>query len=734
MRLLVFLLLLVPALARPTLWIIGDSTVRNQTAGQQGWGDPLVAEFDPARIEVVNRAIGGRSSRTFLTEGRWEAILAHLAPGDFVLMQFGHNDGGEMFEGKRPRASIRGIGEETETGTVALTGKEETVHSFGWYLRKYCREAKARGATPIVASLIPRNRRDDEGRIVRSDGDYAGWARQAAEQAGARFIDFNGVLAERYDRLGEEETDALFAMPDRTHTSPAGARYNASVLAGQIRTLEGCPLGSFLRDRDCWLPRVFSDHMVLQRDLAIPVWGRTHPGAPVVVRLAGSKAATTADRDGNWSVELPSQPAGGPFQLRVEAATTRSFDDVMIGEVWLCAGQSNMDFSVAPTERLPYAGTRDWEEELTRADAPAIRMFTAAYAYQEFPQPDVEGRWRVASPETVRDFSAVAWFFGRKLHGELGVPVGLITCAHGASKAEAWTSREKLLSVEAFAPLLERFDGKYRHFRDHPELFAEYGQARARWIREGREGRAPGHPNPYRDRHSPAVLFDGMLHPLIPYGIRGAIWYQGESNVDTRGLYPQLQQALIEDWRARWDRGEFPFLFVQLAAHREPKDEPGDSSLATMRESQAAALSLPNTGMAVTIDIGEAKDIHPRNKQDVGHRLARLALAGTYGRELVPCGPTFESATVEGSAIRVDFDHVADGLVARGGALEHFAIAGEDGKLVWAEAKIEDDSVIVSHPSVPRPVHLRYAWADNPASANLFNSEGLPAAPFRIDP
>lgn len=237
-----------PALAtgKPTLWIIGDSTVKNNTRNQQGWGTPLKSLFDPEKITVENHAIGGRSSRSFLTEGRWDAILTKVHPGDFVLIQFGHNDGGEYFTGNRPRASIKGTGEETKSGTVETTGQQETIHSFGWYLRHYCATATAKGATPIVLSLIPRNRRDPSGHIIRDDKSYALWAQQAAAQSTAHFIPFNAILAARYDELGPAATDALFDRPDHTHTSPAGATFNARTLAAAIRNLHDCPLGSYL--------------------------------------------------------------------------------------------------------------------------------------------------------------------------------------------------------------------------------------------------------------------------------------------------------------------------------------------------------------------------------------------------------------------------------------------------------------------------------------------------------
>jgi sialate O-acetylesterase len=392
-----------------------------------------------------------------------------------------------------------------------------------------------------------------------------------------------------------------------------------------------------------------------------------------------------------------------------------------------------MDFSLAKTAKRSFAGATNWEQEVAKADHPQIREFKAEWAMTEDLQPEVEGAWTVCSPQTAGDFSAVAYFFARELQKELGVPVGLVTSAFGASTAEAWMSKEKLAAEPDFKPLHDAFWKKFIAYRDHPKPFAGYGSAMANWTASNKSGRAPRHPDPIQDQHHPSVLFNGMIAPLVPYALRGAIWYQGESNVGTRQLYPALQKALIEDWRARWNR-DFSFHFVQLAPYQKPKPEPADSSLATMREAQATALSLPKTGMAVTLDLGEEKDIHPRNKQDVGKRLALLALKNDYGKNLPSRGPVFKTAEIEDGRIVLHFDTSDGALVAKDGLLKQFAIAGDDRKFVWAEAGIEGDTVIVSNPAVPRPVHVRYAWADNPEGANLFNSAGLPAAPFRTDP
>jgi sialate O-acetylesterase len=721
--------LMLPCVAKPTLYLVGDSTVRNGTGGQMGWGDPLVDEFDPAKITVINRAIGGRSSRTFLTEGRWEAVMAHLKPGDFVLMQFGHNDGGKLND-QRCRASIKGIGDESEDIVRITDQQPETVRSYGWYLRRFVTETKSKGATPIIVSLIPRNIWKD-GKIGRADSGHGGWAKQVAKQEKVDFIDFNNLLADHYESIGQEKTAALFAGTDHTHTSAVGAAFNAKVMATAIRALEIGPLREALYPADLWMPSVFSDHMVLQRDLPVPVWGTARPGAEVVVRIEGKSVTAKTDEQGKWKAALPKLDAGGPFQLAITSgSTTRIYQDVLVGEVWLCSGQSNMDFTLAKTAKRSFSGVTDWEKEVASANHPQLRTFTAEWTMNEFPQRDVPGKWAVCTPLTAGDFSAVAYYFGRGLQENLKVPIGLVTCAYGASTIESWIRQESLAGHPQFKDLLKSFANKNLAFRDNPKPFLDYGTALAKW----KGGKVPKNPDPFQDQHNPYVLHNGMIAPVAPYAIRGAIWYQGESNLGTRKLYPDLQRALIEDWRDLWGDPALSFYFTQLAAHKAPSREPGGGQLPEMREAQAKSLTLSNTGMAVTIDLGEEKDVHPRNKRDVGQRLVRLALVGTYGKPGVSSGPLFREAIVENGRIRVKFDHTGGGLVAKDGALRQFAIAGSDGKFVWADAMIEGDDVIVSTPSITAPVHVRYAWADNPADANLFNTEGLPAAPFRTEP
>lgn len=721
--------------AKPTVFIIGDSTVRNSTADQMGWGDPLVAHFDPAKANVINRAIGGRSSRTFITEGRWAAVKAHLKQGDYVLIQFGHNDGGALND-ERCRASLRGTGEETEDIIRKTDSKPETVLSFGAYLRTYINETRSKGAVPVIISPIPRNIWKN-GSINRSKDGHAKWALEIAAETGTLCVDFHNLLSDQYDLLGETETTALFAKEDHTHTGPDGAEFNARWMASALRSLSDKTLAGLLLPLELFVPSIFSNHMVLQQGVPVPVWGYAKPGAKVEVQLASQKATVTADASGKWETELPAisakqQAAEGPYEMRVSSSgVTRVYQDILVGEVWLCSGQSNMDFTLASTAKRSFSGVTDWQKEVAAANHPSIRMFTAEWTMREMPQRDVEGRWLNCSPETAGDFSAAAYYFARKLQKELNTPIGLITSAYGASTIEAWIREGTLQPHPQFEKLLQEFSRKRTAFRDAPKQFEDYGIALAKFTK----GRPPRNPDPAQDQHNPYVLHNGMIAPIAPYAIRGAIWYQGESNLGTRGIYPDLQKALIEDWRALWNNPKLPFYYVQLAAYKNPSSDPAPGGqIAEMREAQATSLAIPHTGMAVTIDIGDAKDIHPRNKLDVGERLARLALAGIYAKPGVPSGPVLRDASPQKDSIRIHFDHVNGGLVSKTPQLGGFAIAAADRKFVTADAVIDGDSVVVSSPAVTQPVHVRYAWADNPATASLFNAEGLPAAPFRTDP
>ncbi len=629
------------------------------------------------------------------------------------------------------------------------------------------------------------------------------------------------------------------------------------------------------------LPALVGSHMVLQRDQPARVWGWAAPGETVRVSVGSAAGQATTGPDGRWSVDLPAQPAGGPFELTIAGRNTITLDDVWAGEVWVASGQSNMEFQLASAIGGP---------EAAQAGCAGLRLFTVAKATSLLPKDDVSGQWAGCDASTAPGFSAVAFYFGRELAKALGVKIGLVHSSWGGTPAEAWTSREALAAEPSLRPMVADFEAaladpqaqktfaarldaweKANYLQDTGNAGAAQGWQKpeaattdwksmeipqqwekaglaidgAVWFRRsldvpaewagkdlrlslgalddfdttyfaGEEightgGETPGYwavprkysvpgrlvkagrtaiatrifdhygnggfsgvvpdlwiapadssaspialagPWQYRieralapatpdfatqprapsadNSNSPTVLFSAMVAPLTPYTIRGAIWYQGESNAGAAYQYRTLFPTMIRDWRRAWGRGDFPFLFVQLANFMQRAGEPGESSWAELREAQTLTLAVPRTGMAVTIDIGEANDIHPRNKQDVGARLARWALADTYAKPVVKSGPLYVSATAESHALRVRLEHAAglttgDGKPARG-----FAIAGVDRKWHWAEARIENDTVLVSSPAVPLPVAVRYAWADNP-EATLRNGEGLPASPFRTD-
>lgn len=438
------------------------------------------------------------------------------------------------------------------------------------------------------------------------------------------------------------------------------------------------------------LPSIFSEHMVVQREQPVPVWGWAEPGEKVKVSLAGQSAETKADEKGNWKVALPELKAGGPYELVVAGSNTIKRGDVLVGEVWLCSGQSNMGWTVARSVNA--------KEEIANSANPKLRMFFVARHPADKPQENCRGDWRVAGPKTVGNFSAVAYFFGRKLQKELGVPVGLINSSWGGTICEAWTSHEALQGEDDFKALLKR----------------------------GANSKNKKSPN------RASVLYNGMIAPLVPYGIRGAIWYQGEANVGRAAQYAKLFPTMIRDWRDQWNE-KFPFLFVQLAPFRYGNHDPAlcaelwDAQLKTLK-------NVENTGMAVTTDIATLNNIHPPNKQDVGDRLARWALAKTYGKDgIVYSGPIYKSMKVEGNKIRLAFNHVDGGLKTRDGkAPNEFQIASAKGDFVPAQAKIEGDAVVVWSDQVSQPAAVRMGWRDT-AQPNLMNEAGLPASPFRTD-
>lgn len=631
-----------------------------------------------------------------------------------------------------------------------------------------------------------------------------------------------------------------------------------------------CTLLSTSLSAEIRMPRIFSSHMVLQQGRDIPVWGWADPGERVTVKLYDQKESAIADEDGAWRVTLDKMQAGGPYQMIVEDSSVTVFDDVLIGEVWICSGQSNMEW--------PLSMVRNAEAEMAAADHPNLRLFTVPNRIGARPEADLpSGSWAVCTPETAPGFSAVGYFFGREILDTQNPPVGLISTNWGGTDIETWISREAIqthpdfktsamtpdsLSVEEMLvraqaeydawldslrirdrglrqgepvwadPAMEASgwpvmtlptlwegaglpgldgvvwfrttfeltdpesesdlflslgpiddsDETFINGRKVGEMWSQYNVPRkytapsdvlrpgeniltvrvedytgggglwgkpeqlfirtvseertlvGPWrYRVGVDGsRRPAQPGP---NSHPSLLYNGMVHPLIPYAMRGVIWYQGENNAGWAYQYRELFPLMIRDWRDRWG-GEFPFLFVQLANYMAPREIPQGSDWAELREAQLMALDLKKTGMAVIIDIGEADDIHPRNKQDVGHRLALAARHIAYGEDLVWSGPIYDSMKKKKDAIQIAFAHAGSGLVAkdRYGYLKGFTIAGPDSVFHWAKAEIVDeDKVKVWNPDIKKPIAVRYGWAANPDDVNLYNKEGLPASPFRTD-
>ncbi|MEZ4824848.1 MAG: sialate O-acetylesterase [Bacteroidia bacterium] len=619
------------------------------------------------------------------------------------------------------------------------------------------------------------------------------------------------------------------------------------------------------------LPQIIGDHMVLQQHQPVPIWGWAKKNEKITVSFLHHTLTTKAGKNGAWRVNLPSSNAGGPYEMIITGKNeTIRLTDILIGEVWICSGQSNMEW--------PLNRANDAEKEVRQANYPSIRLFTVKKTIAFSPKDNLSDEtWTACSPETVGGFSAVGYFFGRKLHLDLDVPVGLISSNWGGTNVETWTSKEAITQVEGFErstddllsstmekaraekqakydimmaefgetkggivdgkPVwadpnlniktwkvmelpglweskgLEGLDGEvwFRKVVDIPaelagqeaeihlgpiddsdvtwvngepvgETHQQYNVPRVYKIPQGilRAGRNTiavkvedtggggglyGRPedmfilvagdhislrgdwlyrispqglwidvSPFGPNDRPTLLFNGMIAPLIPYAIQGVIWYQGESNASRAYQYRTLFPTMIQDWRNHWNR-DFPFLFVQLANFMAPKDQPGESEWAELREAQNMTLNLHKTGQALAIDIGEADDIHPRNKQDVGYRLALAALKIAYEKSIVYSGPTYRSMQVRGNKIVLDFENTGSGMEAhdRYGYLRGFAIAGADKHFVWAKAEIQGNQIVVWSEEVPAPVAVRYAWADNPDDANLYNKEGLPAGPFRTD-
>ncbi len=466
------------------------------------------------------------------------------------------------------------------------------------------------------------------------------------------------------------------------------------------------------------LPNFFADNMVLQRDLPCPVWGEAIPGETVTVSFRGQTMSTQADDAGQWRITLAPTAAGTPFELKVAgAANTITIQNVAVGEVWVASGQSNMGW--------PLRLSNDAEKEIAASTFPGIRFFQAAKTVALTPQLNVKGEWKASAPAVSGDFSGVAYFFARHLHQKLGVPVGILQTEWGGTPAEAWTSAGALAADPALRQVFVDWANTLAAF---PRENAKYPY-KVKDFEQGKRKHRPSPPNGPDSPQMPIGLYNGMVAPFVTYAIRGAIWYQGENNAHNgrAELYRSLFPAMITDWRSAWKQGDFPFLFVQLANYGKV---PALGQWPELRDAQKDTLSLANTGMAVIIDIGDPEDIHPKNKQDVGLRLALAARKIAYGEKLVYSGPLFRQAAREGNSMRVYFDEIGGGLTVKGGTLGGFEVAGADGKFVPAEARIDGGTVVASAPQVEKPERVRYAWANSPV-ATLFNREGLPASPFQ---
>jgi len=544
----------------------------------------------------------------------------------------------------------------------------------------------------------------------------------------------------------------------------------------------------FLAQAEVRLPAVFSDHMVLQRDIQIPVWGWAEPGEEVTVTFGEESTKTITDGDGRWKAYLGKTGANAtPQILTVSGKNTIKFTDVLVGDVWICSGQSNMGLYLGECDNA--------ESEVPNANDPLLRLLTVQERTSITPDVDVTlwngKKWRPCTPEAANQFSGVGYFFGRELRRRLGIPIGLISSLHGGSQAQLWTSLEAIKkNIDAdnefkdwlakretvidnyphklaeYLPLKKKYDTEATRYWNEVENAPEFTARKKVWEEERKAALAQGKippPRPEASQPSPRApdapdggpyssfmvgnLYNAMIAPLIPYAIKGVIWYQGESNCKNSKQYRVLFPIMIGDWREKWGQGAFPFLFVQLPNINKPATEPvqDEDRWPGIREAQAMATTLPNTGMATIIDVGDPDEVHGKDKIDVGGRLSLVARHVVYGENIVYTGPTYDSMKLEGDKVSIRFKNTGGGLVVGvppwtpsgkippvAGELKGFAIAGSDKKWFWAQARISGEQVVVSSDQVHHPVAVRYGWADNPP-CNLYNTEKLPATPFRTD-
>ena len=498
-----------------------------------------------------------------------------------------------------------------------------------------------------------------------------------------------------------------------------------------------CASLPFAAKAELKLPAIIGDNMVLQQKQSDPIWGWDAPGTKVSVTFGSQSESATADAKGKWTVKInPGAANATPATLTIKGTSTKELKNVLVGEVWICSGQSNMQFNVG--------SCTDADLEIATAKFPKIHLITVPSVGTQEVQDDFKGAWTECSPQTVGGFTAVGYFFGRSIHQIVGVPVGLINNAWGGSAAEAWVRRDLLEKDERFKGLMKSTVDREKTLTA-PDVNKKFEADLAAWKKRADDAKKANKPFTERGPQQPTAwltgnarpgnIYNGVLHPTIGYGIKGAIWYQGETNAGRAYEYRQLFPFMIEDWRKEWNQGDFPFYWVQLADFMGEKPEPGESAWAELRESQTKTESaIKNGGQAVIIDLGEGKDIHPKNKRDVGERLVRWALVNDYGKKLVYRSPEFKKLDVNGSKAIVTLDMFGSSLQTFDVKdVKGVAICGEDHKWVWADAKvIRGDQIEVSSPKVAKPVAVRYAWADNPV-CNLYNTQWLPVTPFRSD-
>lgn len=480
---------------------------------------------------------------------------------------------------------------------------------------------------------------------------------------------------------------------------------------------------------------LFTDNAVLQQGMPIPVWGTAAIGEKVTVKFAGQKVSTTAT-DGSWNVRLQSMKADpNPASMTISGATNAvTLTNLLVGEVWICSGQSNMERQLGP--RSGQQPLVNWEAEAASANHPLLRHFLVKQTISTNPLSEVSGSWQLCTPQTVTNFTAVGYYFGRDLQKDLKVPVGLLHVSWGGTPAETWTRWEAMETNPVLQPILQRYSNDIstyparlaKYQADEPRLKEEYTNAVAKSLAEAKPKPRPPVPprDPLKTQNSPARLFNGMLYPVIPYAMRGVIWYQGESNNGRAKEYRDLFPAMIADWRGLWGEGSFPFLFVQIAPYKGQSPEIREAQFLTLARST-------NTAMAVITDHGDANDIHPVEKEPVGQRLELAARALAYGEGIEYSGPLFQKADFQGTNAIISFTHLGKGLVAKDGDLRGFEIAAADGNFMPATALIKGSNVVVAAPGVTAPTAVRYGWTNVP-DVNLFNSEGLPASPFRSNP